>query len=43
MEVRLPMYKRNPSWVVMNYPDLTSGLVNSMGETGMLIQAKVEA
>lgn len=42
-KVRTPMYKRHPRWVVMNYSGLASGIVNSIGGTGMLIQANVEA
>jgi hypothetical protein len=42
-KIRSPMYKRHPRWVVMNYSGLASGIVNSIGGTGMLIQGNVEA
>ncbi len=42
-KIRSPMYKRHPRWAVMNYSGLASGIVNSIGGTGMLVQANVEA
>jgi hypothetical protein len=41
-KIRTPMYKMHPRWVVMNYSGLASGIVNSIGGSGMLIQANLE-
>jgi hypothetical protein len=42
-KIRQPMYKRHPRWMVMNYSGLASGIVNSIGGGGMLIQPNVDA